>query len=262
MNQPAIRVLVVDDESAIRRALRPPLVELGFQIIEASRGEEALQLLHAGNIDVVLLDINMPGIGGIETLRRIRATAPRLPVLMVTVRDGEEEKVEALELGADDYVTKPFSIRELIARIRTAHRRVHAPARAEDAPIEIGDIRLTPARRTVTKRGQTLHLTRKEFDILQCLMSRAGRVVTYAKLLTAVWGADCREEVEYLRTFVRQLRKKIEDDPSNPLYLLTDVYVGYRFADAQMFLDAVASSNSKSDSGPEPIPGPIPEETD
>ena len=234
MSQSAIRVLIVDDEPAIRRALRPPLMELGFQVVEASRGEEALQLLHSGNVDVVLLDINMPGIGGIETLRRIRGFAPRLPVLMVTVREGEEEKVEALELGADDYITKPFSIRELIARIRTAHRRVHAPARAEDAPIEIGEIRLTPLRRSVTRRGQPVHLTRKEFDILHCLMSRAGRVVTYAKLLTAVWGADCREEVEYLRTFVRQLRKKIEDDPSNPIYLLTDVYVGYRFADAQM----------------------------
>jgi two-component system, OmpR family, KDP operon response regulator KdpE len=237
MNQPAIRVLIVDDEIAIRRALRPPLVELGFQVSEASRGEEALQLLHSSPVDVVLLDINMPGIGGIETLRRIRAFAPRLPVLMVTVRDGEGEKVEALELGADDYVTKPFSIRELIARIRTAHRRVHAPVRVEDAPIEIGELCLTPARRSVTKRGQPVHLTRKEYDILYCLMSRAGRVITYAKLLTAVWGADCREEVEYLRTFVRQLRKKIEDDPSSPMYLLTDVYVGYRFADAQMLQD-------------------------
>jgi two-component system KDP operon response regulator KdpE len=234
MNQPAIRVLIVDDETAIRRALRPPLAELGFQVTEASRGEEALQLLHSNPIDVVLLDINMPGIGGIETLRRIRAITPRLPVLMVTVRDGEEGKVEALELGADDYITKPFSTRELIARIRTAHRRVHAPTRVEDAPMEIGEIRLTPARRSVTKRGQPVHLTRKEYDILYCLMSRAGRVITYAKLLTAVWGADCREEVEYLRTFIRQLRKKIEDDPSNPMYLLTDVYVGYRFADAQM----------------------------
>ncbi len=238
MNQPAIRVLIVDDEAAIRRALRPPLVELGFQVHEASRGEEALQLLHSAPVDVVLLDINMPGIGGIETLRRIRALAPRLPVLMVTVRDGEEEKVEALELGADDYVTKPFSIRELVARIRTAHRRVHAPARVEDAPIEIGEIRLTPARRTVTRRGQPVHLTRKEYDILYCLMSRAGRVITYARLLTAVWGADCREEVEYLRTFIRQLRKKIEDDPSSPVYLLTDVYVGYRFADTQMLQEA------------------------
>jgi two-component system KDP operon response regulator KdpE len=145
MNQSAIRVLIVDDEAAIRRALRPPLVELGFQIHEASRGEEALQLLHSTPVDVVLLDINMPGIGGIETLRRIRAFAPRLPILMVTVLDAEEEKVEALELGADDYITKPFSIRELIARVRTAHRRLHAPTRVEDAPIEIGEIRLTPA---------------------------------------------------------------------------------------------------------------------
>jgi len=238
MMQAAIRILVVDDESAIRRALRPPLMELGFQVAEASRGEEALQLLRNAPHDVVLLDINMPGIGGIETLKRIRAFAPRLPVLMLTVRDDEEDKVEALELGADDYVTKPFSTRELIARIRSAVRRVRAPARPEDAPIEIGEIRLEPAKRLVTRRGTPVKLTRKEFDILYCLMSRAGRVVTYAKLLTAVWGAESREEVEYLRTFVRQLRKKIEDNPSNPLYLLTDVYVGYRFADVQMFQDA------------------------
>jgi two-component system KDP operon response regulator KdpE len=242
MNQQAIRILVVDDESAIRRALRPPLVELGFQVAEASRGEEALQALRSSVHDVVLLDVNMPGIGGIETLRRIRAFAPRLPILMLTVRDQEEDKVEALDLGADDYVTKPFSTRELIARIRAAVRRVRTPARAEDAPIEIGEIRLEPSKRTVTRRGELVRLTRKEFDILHCLMSRAGRVVTYAKLLTAVWGADCREEVEYLRTFVRQLRKKIEDDPSNPLYLLTDVYVGYRFADAQMFREGTGAS--------------------
>jgi two-component system KDP operon response regulator KdpE len=239
MSQTQIRILVVDDEPAIRRALRAPLLELGFNVGEASRGEEALQTLRTASYDAVLLDINMPGIGGIETLRRIRAFAPRLPVLMLTVRDGEEEKVEALELGADDYVTKPFSTRELIARIRTAVRRVSAPARPEDAPIEIGEIRLDAIKHVVTKRAQPVHLTRKEFDILHCLMSRAGRVVTYAKLLTAVWGADCREEVEYLRTFVRQLRKKIEDDPSNPTYLLTDVYVGYRFADAQMLAEAV-----------------------
>ena len=234
--QPEIRILVVDDESAIRRALRPPLVELGFQVGEASRGEEALQMLRAAVYDAVLLDVNMPGIGGVETLRRIRAFAPRLPILMLTVRDQEEEKVEALDLGADDYVTKPFSTRDLIARIRAAVRRVKAPLRADDAPIEIGEIRLEPVRRLVTRRGVAVHLTRKDFDILHCLMSRAGRVVTYARLLTAVWGADCREEVEYLRTFVRQLRKKIEDDPANPVYLLTDVYVGYRFADAQTFL--------------------------
>jgi two-component system KDP operon response regulator KdpE len=235
MSVPSIRILIVDDEPAIRRALRPPMLELGFQVAEASRGEEALQMLRGAVYDIVLLDVNMPGIGGVETLRRIRAALPRLPILMLTVRDQEEEKIQALDLGADDYVTKPFSTRELIARIRAAVRRVRAPIRNEDAPIEIGEIRLDPPKRVVTKGGRPMHLTRKEFDILHCLMSRAGRVVTYAKLLAAVWGADCREEVEYLRTFVRQLRKKIEDDPSNPVYLLTDVYVGYRFADAQSF---------------------------
>ncbi|MGD0859932.1 MAG: response regulator transcription factor [Terracidiphilus sp.] len=254
MNQPVIRILVVDDELAIRRALRPPLVELGFQVADCSRGEEALQMLRAAVYDVALLDINMPGIGGIETLRRIRAFAPRLPILMLTVRDQEEDKVQALDLGADDYVTKPFSTRELIARIRAAVRRVRTPARAEDAPIEIGEIRLEPVKRTVTKRGEPVHLTRKEFDILHCLMSRAGRVITYARLLTAVWGADCREEVEYLRTFVRQLRKKIEDDPSNPLYLLTDVYVGYRFADAQAFQQEESAESASDESGPDGEP--------
>jgi len=244
MTTSAIRVLVVDDEPAIRRALRPPLTELGFEMIEASRGEMALELLRTEPFDAVLLDVNMPGIGGIETLRRMRALAPRLPILMLTVRDREEEKVNALELGADDYVTKPFGVRELVARIRAAVRRVHAPAPPEDAPIEIGEIRLMPSRRSVTKRGQAIHLTRKEFDILHCLMSRAGRVITYARLLTAVWGADCREEVEYLRTFIRQLRKKIEDDPARPKYLLTDIYVGYRFADAQMLEEVPPAGES------------------
>ncbi len=252
-----LRILLVDDESAIRRALRPPLQELGFQVSEASRGEEALQLIRAGSFDVILLDINMPGIGGIETLRRIRAFAPRLPILMVTVRDGEEEKVQALELGADDYVTKPFSTRELIARVRAAVRRTQAPVRAEDAPIQIGEIRISPTRRSVTKRGQQIRLTRKEFDILQYLMAHAGRVATYAKLLTSVWGADCREEVEYLRTFVRQLRKKIEDDPSNPKYLLTDMYVGYRFVDSQMYAEMnqqVVPDESDSEISDEELP--------
>jgi two-component system KDP operon response regulator KdpE len=249
--QPAIRILVVDDEPAIRRALRPPLMELGFQVAEASRGEEALLVLRSGSYDAVLLDINMPGIGGIETLKRIRGFAPRLPVLMLTVRDDEEDKVQALELGADDYVTTPFSTRELIARIRSAVRRVRAPARPEDAPIEIGEIHLDPVKRVVTRRGEAVKLTRKEFDILYCLMSRAGRVVTYAKLLTAVWGAESREEVEYLRTFVRQLRKKIEDDPAHPVYLLTDVYVGYRFADALTFQPETAAGGGEAEGASE-----------
>jgi two-component system KDP operon response regulator KdpE len=234
-NGQLIRVLLIDDEPSIRRALVPTLGVLGFQVSEAASGEDALQMLRTGVFDAALLDVNMPGIGGLETLRRIRQLSMRLPVLMLTVRDEEEDKVRALDLGADDYVTKPFSTPELIARIRAAVRRYKAPARATDAPIEIGEIRLDPLKRAVTKRGQSLHLTRKEFDILHCLMSRAGRVITYGKLLAAVWGGDSREEIEYLRTYVNQLRKKIEDDPSKPTYLLTDVYVGYRFVSSDMF---------------------------
>jgi len=166
MSQPSIRVLVVDDEPAIRRALRAPFVELGFGIAEASRGEEALHLLRGSTFDVVLLDVNMPGLGGIETLRRIRAFSPRLPVLILTVRDKVEEKVEALEIGADDYITKPFNTQELVARIRTAVRRIRAPESVQTAPIEIGAITLDPVKHLVTKRGEPLRLTRKEFGIL------------------------------------------------------------------------------------------------
>jgi two-component system KDP operon response regulator KdpE len=228
---PVIRVLLVDDEPAIRRALRAPLTEMGFHTTEAARGEEALHLMQTQTFDVVLLDVNMPGIGGMKTLVRLRSIAPRLPILMLTVVDGEEEKVEALESGADDYITKPFSIRECVARMRSAIRRAQAPVRDEDAPIAIGEIQVLPARRVVNKSGHAIHLTRKEYDILYYLMTHSGRAVTYGKLLTSVWGPDYRQEVDYLRTFVRQLRKKIEDDPSDPKYLLTDAYVGYRFAD-------------------------------
>ena len=227
-----IRLLVVDDEPAIRRALRASLTELGFTIEEASRGEDAIQLVQTKTLDAVLLDINMPGMGGIKTLLKLRAMAPRLPILMLTVQDCEESKVEALERGADDYITKPFSMRECMARIRSAVRRSQTPELPEDAPLTIGEIQVTPARRTVTKAGQPIHLTRKEYEILYFLMLNAGRAVTYGKLLTAVWGTEFRHEVDYVRTFVRQLRKKIEDDPSNPRYLLTDAYVGYRFVES------------------------------
>ena len=226
-----IRVLMVDDEPSIRRALKTPLNEMGFTTTEASRGEEAIHLVQSQCFDVVLLDVNMPGIGGMKTLVRLRSMAPRLPILMLTVVDGEEEKVEALECGADDYITKPFSIRECVARMRSAVRRAQAPERSEDAPLSIGEIEILPTRRTVHKAGQPIHLTRKEYDILYYLMTHAGRAVTYGKLLTSVWGPDYRQEVDYLRTFVRQLRKKIETDPSDPKYLLTDAYVGYRFAE-------------------------------
>ena len=231
MSTNPIRVLLVDDDAAIRRALRTSLNELGFRTVEASRGEEALHMVRTETFDVVLLDINMPGIGGMKTLLRLRALFPRLPILMLTVKDGEEDKVEALECGADDYITKPFSIRECVARARSAVRRSQTPERPEDAPMTIGDISVLPLRRVVCKSGQPIHLTRKEYDILYYLMTHAGRAVTYGKLLTSVWGVEYRQEIDYLRTFVRQLRKKIEDDPANPKYLLTDAYVGYRFAE-------------------------------
>lgn len=231
MTDKPTRVLLVDDEPAIRRALKTPLQELGFEAVEASRGEEALHLVRSDIFDVVLLDLNMPGIGGMQTLVRLRAFAPRLPILMLTVRDDEQDKVEALEAGADDYITKPFSMRECIARIRAAVRRAQAPERPEDAPIRVGDIEILPTKRIVKKAGQTLKLTRREYDILLYLMRNAGRAVTYGKLLTAVWGAEYRHEMDYIRTFVRQLRRKIEDNPAHPRYLLTDACVGYRFAE-------------------------------
>lgn len=233
MSAPRLKVLLIDDEAAIRRALRASLNELGFHTVEASRGEEALHTIRTESFDVVLLDIQMPGIGGMKTLARLRALAPRLPILMLTVQDSEEQKVEALECGADDYITKPFSTRECIARIRSAVRRAQTPERPEDAPLQIGDITILPIRRLVSKCGKPIHLTRKEYDILHYLMIHAGRAVTYGKLLGSVWGEEYRTEVDYLRTFIRQLRKKIEDDPSSPKYLLTDPYVGYRFAECE-----------------------------
>jgi two-component system KDP operon response regulator KdpE len=169
--------------------------------------------------------------GGIKTLASLRMIAPHLPILIVTVQDSEEQKVEALEGGADDYIVKPFGVRECIARIRAVVRRARAPEIAKDAPLQIGEILVQPPRRLVSKAGRPIHLTPKEYEILHFLMLNAGRAVTYGKLLAAVWGVEYRNEIDYLRTFVRQLRKKIEDDPSNPRYLLTDPYVGYRFAE-------------------------------
>ena len=223
------RVLVVEDDSALRRTLRTTLDALGFDIGEASNGEEALTRLRMVDYEAVLLDINMPGIGGIETCRRIRRIFTRLPILMLTVRDSEDDKVEALEAGADDYVIKPFQIRELTARIRAAIRRFRAPAAPSDMPITIGTIMLDPVRRRVETSGKEARLTPREFDALQFLMENAGRPVTHARLLAALRGPGYGDEREYLRVLISQLRKKLEDDPSDPKYLLTDSYVGYRF---------------------------------
>jgi two-component system KDP operon response regulator KdpE len=227
------KVLIVDDESSIRRALHNTLHGMGFDVDDAATGEAALQLVREASYDVVLLDINMPGIGGIRACREIRKSLPRMAILMLTVRDREEDKVTALDAGADDYITKPFTIRELAARIRAAVRRSSASQIDADAAIQIGNIQLDPARRLVRKAGEPVHLTPKEFDLLRYLMAHAGLPITHARLLHAVWGPEYGGELEYLRTFVRALRKKLEDDPAAPAYLLTDSHIGYRFKEAK-----------------------------
>jgi two-component system KDP operon response regulator KdpE len=222
-------VLVVDDDSAARKVLRVTLSGMGFAIVEAARGEEALSLVRANRFDAVLLDIEMPGMGGIETCRCIRHAIARLPILMLTVHGSEEDKVRALDAGADDYITKPFRLRELAARLRSAARRRNAPDDNRDLPIHHGMLELDPVRYRVLKAGSKIHLTPKEFEVLHYLMRHAGAPVPHAQLLKAVWGPEYGNELEYLRTLVRQLRRKIEDDPQNPQYLLTDAHVGYRF---------------------------------
>jgi len=227
-------ILVVDDEMSIRRALHTTLRNLGFRTVEAARGEEALSLIGTNTFDAILLDINMPGMNGVDTCRSIRRLSPRIPILMLTVRDSEDDKVEALDAGADDYITKPFQLRELTARIRAAMRWAKAPAAVpeqEQPVLQVGDIELDPLRRTVKKATRLVHLTPKEFELTHQLMTYAGRPIPHSRLLTAVWGPEYGGELEYLRTFMHQLRKKLEDDPANPKYLLTDAHVGYRFVE-------------------------------
>jgi two-component system, OmpR family, KDP operon response regulator KdpE len=232
VNRDLNNLLIVDDERGIRIALRTVLGNCGFSIVEAARGEKALALAHAAQFDAVLLDIELPDMSGIEVCRRLRACSPRLPIIMLTVFDGEETKVEALESGADDYVTKPFHIGELIARLRQAIRRskLHAGENGRES-IAIGDLFLDPSRHEVMKKGQAIHFTPKQFELLYYLMAHAGRPVLHSKLLKSIWGAEYGTQVEYLRTFIRQIRMKIEDDPSHPRYLLTDSHVGYRFTE-------------------------------
>jgi two-component system, OmpR family, KDP operon response regulator KdpE len=222
-------VLIVDDDASVRRALQITLQTLGFSTSEASGGEEALMLAGTAPCDVVLLDMNLPGLDGLEICRQLRRLLPRVAILMLTVRDSEDDKVQALEAGADDYVTKPFHIRELTARVRAAVRRAQALEDNTKGVIRIGDIELDPARREVHKAGNPVRMTPKEFDLLHYLMAHAGLPITHGRLLNAIWGPEYGNEVEYLRTFMRQLRKKVEDDPANPKYLITDVQIGYRF---------------------------------
>ena len=223
------RILVVDDEPQIRRVMRTTLVARGYMVSTARNGEEALQKVRDERFDLVLLDINMPGIGGMEACRIIRSQGD-IPIVILSIRNAEKEKVEALDAGADDYVTKPFSMPELLARIRAALRR--SPLTSPGTPdlLNLGKTAINFVARRVTVDGTEVRLTPKEFDLLRYLASNPDVVIPHAKLLQAVWGPDYGEEVEYLRVFMNQLRKKIEPDPSHPEYLLTEPWVGYRFS--------------------------------
>jgi len=224
-----IHVLVVDDEPALRKVIRASLAATGFEVQECASSEEALGLIDQRVFDLVLLDVNMPGMGGIEACRRIRALAPRSGILMVTVRDAEEDKVLALEAGADDYITKPYHFRELVARMGAVYRRTHPPGTNEPPVLTIGNLKIAPARRMLWKGQEEIHLSPKEFDLIAFMMKNQGAPLTHARLLRAVWGPEYGNELEYLRSYMRMLRKKIEDDPAHPEYLLTEPWVGYRF---------------------------------
>ena len=229
MNSKPVKVLVVDDEPAMRRALRATLSASGFYIEEARNGEEAVGFVTQGHVDLVLLDSNMPGMGGVEACRRIRALAPGAGIIMITIRDSEDDKIQALEAGADDYVTKPFLVRELIARLQAVLRRIRV-VKAEGAPIlRAGKLELDVERRTLRRAGEEVRLSPTEFDLLRYLMQHHDVAIEHARLLQAVWGPEYGHELEYLRAYIRLLRKKIEDDPAQPQYLLTEPWLGYRF---------------------------------
>lgn len=222
------RVLVVDDDPQIRRVLKTMLVAQGYELGEARNGEQAIEMTSGQKYDLVLLDMNMPGAGGLETCRQIRAFSDAA-IIMLTVRSAEEDKVNALDAGADDYVTKPFGTPELLARIRAALRRLPLPPEDGRQVIQLDDCQINLLTRRVTLAGKEMRLTPKEFDLLQYLVAHANVPIPHARLLQAVWGPDYGTEIEYLHVFINQLRKKIEKDPSHPKYLLTEPWVGYRF---------------------------------
>jgi two-component system, OmpR family, KDP operon response regulator KdpE len=219
-------ILVVDDEPQIRRVLQTSLSSDGYDVIEAKNGEEALELVVRAHPDLILLDVNMPGMTGLEACRKIRMSFEG-PILMLTVRGGGRDKVVALDSGADDYIVKPFAMEELRAHIRAALRRF----RPHDAlpKIDFPELMIDLEKRMVNVRGDRVHLTLKEFDVLRVLVSQEGKPITHARLVHLVWGPDYSGETENLRVVIRQLRKKIEEDPADPAYILTEPWIGYRF---------------------------------
>jgi two-component system, OmpR family, KDP operon response regulator KdpE len=221
------QILVVDDEPQITRVLRTSLSSQGYDIRVANDGETALEIMKDWSPDLVVTDLSMPNMDGLELCRQLRVTS-KVPIIVLSVRGEERTKVQALDAGADDYVTKPFGIEELLARVRATLRRVPAE-NGQSSVIEAGDFRIDLAAHKVTVRRTEVHLTPKEFDLLVYLARHAGRVVSHRALLGAIWGGQSTEQVEYLRVFVGQLRKKLEPESSSPRYIVTEPWVGYRF---------------------------------
>jgi two-component system, OmpR family, KDP operon response regulator KdpE len=222
------KILVVDDDPQIRRVMKATLVAHSYEVIEARTGEDALDIAPRESPSLILLDMNMPGIGGLETCRVLRATSD-VPVVILSVRNTEKDKVAALDAGADDYVTKPFGIEELLARIRAALRRSPLSADAGPHSFVSDDLEIDFSTRRVRAGGKDVRLTPKEFDLLRYLVSREGKPITHRELLQAIWGPDYGDEPEYLRVFVNQVRKKIEPNPAKPKYILTEPWIGYKF---------------------------------
>jgi two-component system KDP operon response regulator KdpE len=222
------KILVIDDEPQIRRVMRVILSGENYEVLEARSGDAALLRFRESLPDLVLLDLNMPGMSGLETCRAIREGSD-VPIIVLTVRHEEEEKVEALDAGADDYVTKPFGKQELLARIRAALRRSPASLAAGPRTFSAGELEIDFEARKIRSGKKAVRLTPKEFDLLRYLVAHAGKPVPHRELLQAVWGPDYGDQTDYLRVFITHLRKKIEPNPAKPQYILTDPWLGYRF---------------------------------
>lgn len=225
---PRRNVLVVDDEAQITRSLRTALSGNGYNVRTAGDGDEALEIMRGWTPDLVITDLSMPNMQGLELCSRIR-TKSQVPIIVLSVRGEERAKVEALDAGADDYVTKPFNLNELLARVRAGLRRAGVAPQTEATEIKIGDFYVDLAKRHVTVRGNEVRLTPKEFDLLVYLVSHPGKVITHRTLLAAIWGGNSTEQPEYLRVFINHLRKKLEPEDDSIHYIITEPWVGYRF---------------------------------